>query len=259
MNTVTVGTADLRQALSSVAPHADPDPDFPPLHRIRLQGDQAGINLTVTATNRYTAGHALVSVEDDSADEYAEEPFRVDMSPTNVKEILTLFKGKAGAGDEPGDTLRLDVDDKHTRVTDTSGLFEGKALTLPRWPDETNFPDVPGLIARALARNDDGLAGVTMTMTGDGDLFHGMAEALAHKGRLVADGTKVALFAAAAKAYEQPLVIEPTGEGKALVISCGESFLGLLMPMRQDDEGDARHAAWRAAWLRRLPELASTP
>lgn len=221
-NTVTLGTVDLRQALLSVAPHADQDADFPPLHRVRV--DVAAVNATVTATNRYTAGHALVSVEDDDG---TGELWHVDLSPTDVKEILTVFKTKGD--NEPDDKLRLDVDDKHTRITDAAGMFDGKSLSLPRYPDETNFPDVPKLIAAAL-----------------GSPPHGSA-------RLVADGAKVALFNAAAKAYDAPLVIEPTGENSVLVISCGESFLGLLMPMRQDEETDARQGAWREAWLRRLP------
>jgi hypothetical protein len=223
-NTVTLGTADFRQALLSVAPHADQDADFPPLHRVRV--DVATVNATVTATNRYTAGHALVSVESDDG---TGEIWHVDLSPTDVKEILTLFKTKGDS--EPDDKLRLDVDEKHTTITDAAGMFDGKSLSLPRYPDETNFPNVPRLIAGTLSKPPHGAS------------------------RLVADGAKVALFNAAAKAYGEPLVIEPTGENTALVLSCGESFLGLLMPMRQDEETDARQGAWRDAWLRRLPVL----
>jgi hypothetical protein len=218
-NSIKVVTHDLRKALQAVAPHADPDADFPPLHRVRIEAGQ--VNATVTATNRYTAGHALISIEDPD-----DEVWHVDLSPTDVKEILTLFKSKGE--DEGDDTLTLKVTEQHTRITDSSGLFEGKSLQLPRYPDETNFVNVRALLATSLLKPPHGTP------------------------RLVADGAKVSLFNAAAKAYGHPLVIEPTGENTVLVISCGESFLGLLMPMRQDEETDARQAAWREAWMRRL-------
>lgn len=226
MNRITVGTADLRNALTSVAPHADPDAKFPPLHRIHLAVDR--VNVTVSATNRYTAAMGLVSVEDPD-----DEPaWSFDLSPTDVKEILALFRGAPFDDDEVGETLQLKVDEKHTTVTDNSGLFDGKSLTLPRYPDESNFPEVPRLVAAALARPP------------------------VQSQRLVADGKKVALFRAAARAYNQPLVLEPTGANTALLVSCGESFIGLVMPIRQDEENDLRHAAWRQAWEKRLPAVA---
>lgn len=226
MNRITVGTADIRNALTSVAPHADPDAKFPPLHRVHLAVDK--VNLTVTATNRYTAAMSLVSVED--PDEQPEWSF--DLSPTDVKEILALFRGAPFDDDEVGETLELKVDEKHTTITDNSGLFDGKSLTLPRYPDESNFPEIQRLVAAALARP----AGTSQ--------------------RLVADGKKVALFRSAARAYNQPLVLEPTGANTALLVSCGESFIGLVMPLRQDEENDLRHKAWRQAWEKRLPQVA---
>ncbi len=224
MTRITVGTADLRNALTSVAPHADTDPKFAPLHRIHLAVDK--VNVTVTATNRYTAAMALVSVQDPD-----DEVWSFDLSPNDVKEILSLFRGAPFDDDEMGETLQLKVDDKHTTVTDNSGMFDGKSLRLPRYPDEADFPKVPRLVAAALSRP------ATQAQ------------------RLAADGKKLALFRSAARAYNQPLVLEPTGANTALLISCGEAFIGLVMPVRQDEEDELRHQAWRQAWERRLPPV----
>lgn len=225
MTSITVGTGDLRAALTAVAPHADPDADFPPLHRIRFDIDPE--NLSLSATNRYTAGHAIVSIEDHGDGELA--PF--DLSPTDVKEILALFRGRGGKNDDemPDDRLRIDIDTEHVRVTDVAGLFDGKSLSLPRYPHETNFPRIPELLRATLTKPVKGTQ------------------------RLVTHGKLLRLFTSAASAYGQPLVIEPTGANAALVVSCGESFLGLLMPLRQEPEDTARQNEWREAWLRRLP------
>jgi len=227
MTSLTVATDDLRQALRSVAPHADPDPDFPPLHRVRLE--VGPVNLTVSATNRYTVGHALVSVEDNHDGELAS----FDLSPQDVKEILALFKGKAGEGEQPDDTLRIDVTDKHVTVTDVSGLFPGKSLSLPRYPDESNFPSVSKLIADTLTK-----------------------DATAPE-RLVTSGKFMGLFTHAAKAYGESLVMDPTGSKSALLISCGDSFIGLLMPVALDEEEAAKVNGWHSDWLTRLGDTVS--
>jgi hypothetical protein len=76
--------------------------------------------------------------------------------------------------------------------------------------------------------------------------------------RLVAAGRLVRLFATASAAYGEPLVIEPTEDAKRILISCGESFLGLLMPIRSEDGSTVANElnAWRDGWMHRLPELA---
>jgi hypothetical protein len=71
--------------------------------------------------------------------------------------------------------------------------------------------------------------------------------------RLVCTGPRLKAFAAAAAAYVEPLVLEPTSLSAAFVVHCGESFVGLLMPIRQDDETRAHILAWRDAWITRLP------
>ena len=220
----TVGTADLRLALRSVVPHVDPDPDFPQLHRVRL--DVGPENVTVSATNRYTVGHALVSIWENLDGEMGP----VDIAPVDVKEILVLFHGKANEGDEPDYTVRIEVTSEHLTITDVSGLFEGKALHLPRHPMEDNFPDVSTMIRDKITAEPES------------------AE------RLITSGKLLGLFMKAAAAYGEPLVIDPAGSTGAMLISCGESFVGMLMPQRADEETAAKINGWHADWLLRIAD-----
>jgi hypothetical protein len=222
MTSVMVETADLRQALKAVAPHLDPDKDFPQLHRVRLA--VGPVNLTVSATNRFTCGHALVSIVENSAGDLAQ----IDLSPTDVREILALFpSSKAG---ELGDTIQLAVDKDHLTVTDVSGLFPGKSLRLPRVPLEESFPDVAELLSKILAREPVGAS------------------------RLITAGAFMGLFTKASAAYGAPLVLEPAGGKGALLISCGESFIGMLMQIRIDDDTTAQINGWHSDWMTRLSD-----
>lgn len=225
MTSITVGTEDFRLALRAVAPHAGQDPTLPVLQRIRL--DIGGENLAVSATNRYSIGHAIVSIWDNRQGDLT----TLDLSPMDVKEILVLFRASGGSGDEmPDEQLELTVTDKTLTVTDISGLFPGKALVLPRYPTDEHFPKVENLLRNKLASPPMG------------------AE------RLVTSGTLLALFAKAAAAYDEPLVIDPAGNNAAMMISCGESFIGMLMPMRSDAEVEAKFNGWHTDWLERLGE-----
>jgi hypothetical protein len=158
-----------------------------------------------------------------------------DLSPTDVKELLALFKGRAPGEEDVGDTVRLDVDFEHFTITDTGGLFEGKQLVLPRQPQGQVFPDIPMLVSRCLGKRR------TRTT------------------RIAVGGVQVGLFSIAARVYARPLTVEPTGESSTVVIACGESFLGLLMPMRVEKDYAVQLDDWRSAWLRRLPEPDDTP
>lgn len=226
MSSITVATADFRRALIAAGPHAAKDPEDSTCHRVRLAVGPE--NLTVAATNRYSAGLALVSVE-----EHDGELVNVDLSPENVKEILALFKsGRPGTDDEIGDTLQLATNDRDFKVTDTSGLFPGKSLSLPRYPSDDNFPDLQKVAHTALTT--PGETGVE---------------------RLFTSGSLIALFKSAATAYGTSLAIEMTGRNSTLAVSCGESFLGLLMPIKPGEDAEREADAWRTSWLIRLADL----
>ncbi|TKJ25253.1 DNA translocase FtsK [Blastococcus sp. CCUG 61487] len=228
MTSLTLSTEDFRDALRAVVVHAAPDKDTA-MHRVRCDVGQE--NLTVTATNRYTAGMAIASIEANHDGQL--EAF--DLSPTDVKEILGLFKGRRPGEEDVGDTVRLDIDLEHFTITDTGGLFEGKQLVLPRQPQSPVFPDVPLVMSRALGQRRKPAT------------------------RLAVNGALMALFATAARVYARPLTVEPTGPSSSLVFSCGDSFLGLLMPMRIEPDYAAQLDDWREGWLRRLPETDDAP
>lgn len=223
MTSITVDTKDLYAALRSVSVHASPDPDEVITHRVRLSVAQ---DLTITATNRYTAGMALVSIEEHGDGEVG----HIDLAPLDVKEITSLFKPSKDAQDE---MLRIAADGDHVTVTDCSGLFDGKQYRLPRRDSPEIFPDIPKLVAAILAQT---------AMTPE---------------RLEVNGILVGLFTAAAKAYGSTLTIEPTGDRTSLVIGCGESFIGLLMPVRTSEDRGIELNGWRRAWRHRLPEVNS--
>lgn len=225
---VTVGTLDMRRALIAVGPHADPDKDFPQLHRVRV--DVAG-EVTVSATNRYTVGLALVPVVDSDGEVDA-----FDLSPSDVSEILTVFPCRSKDDEAFDATLRFEVTSEHVTVTDISGLFPGKALVLPRYATEENFPRLEQVIAAKLTAK-----------------LSGRAEAA---DRLITSGQLLGLFGKAVKAYGQPLVIDPGGEAGAMLLTCGEAFVGLLMPQRPDESTTAQITGWHAAWLQRFQDRA---
>lgn len=218
-----VGTADLRRALKAVAPHAEPSPDVVQTHRVRVT--VGADHVTVSATQRYTIGHATVWTLD-----FDGETGVFDLTPQDVKEILTLFHGKKDRGDEPDYTIRIRVETERVTLTDVSGLFEGKALHLPRIPTDENYPNVVKSIQESL------LAGRTSTE------------------RLITSGKLHGLFGSASSAYEMPLVWDPAGDKGAMLVTCGKDFLGMLMPIRPDEQTTADIEKWHTDWLTRILE-----
>ena len=220
-----VGTADLRRALKAVVPHAEPSNEVPTTHRVRV--DVGPDHVTVSATQRYTIGHAVVWTLD-----FDGQTGMFDLSPQDVKEILTLFHGKKDKGDEPDYTVRIRVDAERVTITDVSGLFDGKALHLPRYPTDENYPNVVRIIQASLLRGREAAD------------------------RLITSGKLHGLFGAASTAYGMPLVWDPAGEKGTLLVTCGKDFLGMLMPIRPDEETTADIERWHADWLARI--LAAT-
>lgn len=228
MTCFTVGTLDLRQALQSVVQHTLNDPDAPTFCRVRCEVD--AVNFTVTATNGFTAGHAIVSVLDNEDGEVG-APF--DLTPDQCNELLAVFKASKGLEEE--EQLRVAVTKEHVTVTDCSGLFDGKSLSLPKTPLFEQWPDVQGLIGKHL----------DVAQVGD-----------PQRALVLANGEMLRAFTAAARAYKAPLAIEAVGAGNPrLLITCGESFIGLLMTMSVEAAGDHGNEIldWRLAWRRRLP------
>jgi hypothetical protein len=227
---LTVNTLDVRQALQSVIPHAADVKDSPAHAVVHFTATDQ--NLYLTACNMQTLGHSVASVWE--ADGMTGDPDTDSFNlPVDVaKELLALFKSSGKRKeDEIGEALRLTIKNKTITVLDVSGLFPGKELTIPR-EDGNDYPVTFGRMLMSAV----------------------LSEPVMPK-RLTASGRLVKLFATAAAAYGEPLVIEPTDDSRRILISCGESFLGLLMPIR-DEEVAGTLNVWREGWMRRLPEIA---
>lgn len=235
----TVGTNDFRRSLKAVTPNASRDTDLPSICRVRCYVDSE--NVTVAATDRFTAALGLVSVWDN---ELATEG-SIDLGLVDIGKILAVFTAGKDKADAPEWQLRIELLQKRTiteddkpdvsaltvRVTDVSGMIHGEVLDLPALTPHESFPDLPQLFSNHLAKPA------------------GMLDHFAVSGELLAR------MKTAAHVYgDEPLILSTPGAARAPIIArCGDSFLGLVMPVRLDDEGEAQVDERQAAWMRRLP------
>lgn len=246
---IEVDTADWYAGLKAVRPHvAKPDQDIPILTGVHVRIDPDG-NVYVMATDRYTAGIAIVSIWEDHLK--TGEVVEFDLSTEDVAKIHPLFRPKKGGN--PEDRLRLDIGKDSIRVTEVIGMIETTADThhqLLRTVFVDQFPAVDKLVARCL----DEEMGLRERAESAGKVGGAMAE------EIVAQAAMFGRFDAAASAYGEQWAISRTREARsALLISVGESFLGILMPVKPSEDDMAKRRDWRQAWVRRLPAPDAEP
>jgi hypothetical protein len=229
---IDVETQDFRNALQAVTPHAEKESKIVSIHRVHISVTPHLVY--VSATNRYSVALATASVfeVDGLTGSYEDDQF--DLTPDLVREVLLLFKSKTNPDGEIGAALRIEVGDEEIRFTDVSGLFPGKTYALPRTKIEDAFPNIPQLIRQSIIgdRKEAPLLATSSTLVG--------------------------LFVSSARVYGEALIIEPTGSKSALLMSIGESFIGLLMPrnLEEDEEGQAKVRKDRDGWFNRLQNMA---
>lgn len=229
---LTVNTADLRHALTSVQPHVHND-SATGLNVVHFMATNE--NLFVQATNTASAALAIVSLWETEmlTGDPSEDAF--DLDPTVVKELLQVFKAsKNQPEDEIGDSLRITVTKKELTFIDMSGLFPGKMYSVPNASTSELFPNLPRLFNEAVDARKQVPA------------------------RIMANGKLLQLFAHASAAYKEPLAIEPTDTKTRMLITCGESFIGMLMPVSAEDgtELAAKLEDAKNGWSHRLPAIA---
>jgi hypothetical protein len=234
MTHIVVGLADLRAALKAVVVHASNDPEDSLRHRVRLTVGTE--NLTVSAISGSTAGLAIVSIEDNRDGELG----ALDLAPDEIKKLLGVHPVNKKQPDRNVE-IRTGLEGLVT-VRDVSGLFGGDSFTFIGPGLHDRFPDLASTI---------------------GPLVH--ASARPHPAHGL-DTLKLTLdvlrrFTASGSAYGWPLHFEdPSGTGRAsLLVSCGESFLGLCARSQADSHADSEARQWRDAWTGRLPRTAPVP
>lgn len=223
--TLKVGIVPLRAALTSVVAHADKvrlgDEDLE-FARVRLSAGKD--ELVISATNIMTGGAtarssamAAVRIEEDSRAELfrpTDGPFTVDLHPAKVRDLVRFLKPVKPSGESDGtpeDTgwaeLRLTLET--ARLTDVSGLWPTSMVKVPVLAYRPDFPDVPGIIGRAVEH----AAGTYKPLV----VPHGIL------GR----------FEVASKAYQVELQAEPTGtaESSGWLVFCGPDFAGVTESM----------------------------
>ncbi len=223
-HTVTIDAAALRTVLHAVIPHTDSTEDQPAIHRVRL--DVGDGQVEALATSRYTC--AIARIEDDAlvdTAEHGDPQWTVDLYPEDLTAVAKMFK----PGKDEQITLRIDLrrDDRVT-FTDASGLFDGRAYTIPSVGHPEDFPNIRDVIASTMQAK----RGVVGTVTYTGDLLR--------------------RFAASAAAYNDALHIEPTAESKPFVVTIAQDFIGLLMPRRNDESTSEEQQRVNVAWKDRL-------
>lgn len=243
----TVGTNDFRRALLAVSPSVSRDEKLPVICRLRCYVDRE--NVTVAATDRFTAALGLVSVWD--RDFFTAEG-SIDLGLPDVGKILAVFSGGKDDGDAPQWRLRIELLEKRSvadtetpsevssltvRITDASGMIDGEVLDLPALTPHENFPDIPQLFANNLAKP-----------TGLLDMFGVRGELLAR-------------LKTAANVYgkHEPLVLSTPGAERApIIVRCGESFLGMVMPVHMSEDMQVGVKSTQESWMRRLPAPSAT-
>lgn len=231
-----VETADLRRALRATSPFLDKDAEpGTPLAHIRVTADP--VVTYVAATNGTAGALALVSTSTLILDGEPVEPGQdrtatFDLTGKDAAKILTCFPGRDGKDGEPGDELRLDVDDEHLTVVDASGLFEGQSLILGRAPDVEH----PANTLRTFRW-----------------LTTSSATAPGHA-TVTAYGPSLALLIAASKVYDRNVVLElhTHGDRVTTLARIGESFLAAVTEAYVDDEKAIAYKEYRDAWATRL-------
>ncbi|MGW6699612.1 hypothetical protein [Nocardia sp. NPDC055049] len=230
-STVIVGTGDFRQALSAVKVHASTDKESPATHRVRLQFGRQ--HVTVSATDRYTGALAIVSLWGD-APPGGYGLVAVELLPDDVNKLLGVFKGgkESGAdGVSPENLLRLEVLDDRLRITDCSGMIDGRALQIPR-----------------LSADDSALFAVVKNVE-----MMQRSQATGIEGMAVS-GDMIARFREASKTYGGALQFEGYGRD-SLFVRCGESFLGYCSTRTLSKDRRERVDEFSRDWSYRLPGL----
>jgi hypothetical protein len=229
-----IDTRSLRRALAAVVPHVRKDTGAEPGGRT----DLALLRFTLTpkaawvqASDAVTS--AIASVEVSMAEGLTGDPYEdsFEITPEDAATILAAFRSNADT-EMPSElslTLTTDKDgDPWLELQDVSGLIPGKTLVTPRAPRPDNFPNVMALVCDRL------------------DARHPVAvdEEAGPVGKQRMQGLvdRLKPFAAAQRAYKSQLLVQATQGHRALFVSCGPDFAGMVIPSYGEGSPEDWHA-----------------
>ena len=234
----TVNGEYLIKALTAVSAHAYKNNDVPSMSTLLFNVNESD-ELLITASNGSTTGVAFVSLWDSDGTLDAFAVSLADVSailkvfPTVKEEMSIRFE--LGAAADMSNVFRRDDDTVNLRaskirITDVSGMIEGKSLTIKQaWISDRDVEQLWHHIAIRTRRLN------TVPR------------------RTAVSSGNVALFKAAATAYKEPLVFEMGDAHGTLIVRCGEHFIGLLTHTHLDEDVTALYDKFRTEWKERLP------
>lgn len=222
-NTLTIDAAAFRTAALAAHPHADDNPEAYRYHRVRMS---VATEVSFAAANPYTA--IVTRIDPGNVDPDFTPPdraWRIDLHPVDLAAICKMFK----PGKDEQLTLRVDEHlDGRVTFTDKSGLFDGRAYTVPTVGGGDDMPDVARLLRGHLT-----------------------TERPRYTGAVAVGGESLRRFAATAAQYMGQVHFEPTSE-RVFLVNVGEDAIGVLVARSNDDEAADRVVTVRRDWLDRL-------
>lgn len=216
----TIAARDLLPPLQAVLAHTHDDVDSA-MHRVRLTCTGTG-DVLLSATSGVTMAVARIpSKLVDTTDPGV--VWTCDLTPEDAKLIGRLFK--------PAKDTALDVKitaaDGQVTVTDVTGMFIGRALTVPQpHRDEDNDPDVIHTLRQHL------LAGATT-----GPQYR------------ATPGAAWTRIGASSAALGQGPVVD-TGTAGSFIARIGSEFIAVVSAVRSDEDAESRTSR---SWMGRLP------
>lgn len=189
---VEAKAAELHAALTAVVPFAGTDQTIPMLNALRLEGDATTGKLTVVATDRYVLGTYVIPYEGPS--------FTVNVALRDVKAALTLIKASINKF-VPTLPAYIEVNEDWVSFHTWDGNLKFRKA-------DDDYPKWRGLIPTP----QTGTLGLPGGEIGFNPIYMARFKGIGDKA--------------------EPMRMTMFGPLKPAVVKVGESFVGIIMPMR---------------------------